>query len=293
MRLRYFRIKQVNKLLLTMLAGIAIGFTAQPVKAFVPYVYKPKIENLKATALTLGRTAAQLIHYGQIKEANRLAELAVRLSPEDDRLWSVLAETQLRNNLIDSALESLAQAKRISPEKASLWFAEGSIAIQQKNPKKAIYLINKGLKIEPDNAGAYFQLGNARIIQSKFKHALTAFYKASTLKADFWEALNNQGLVLYEMDQPKKAIKIWREVLKIKQNAEPMLALAAALKHLEPNNQESLKLAKQALSINPNYVSSAHQREQLWGEKLQAAAKRLLKDPKLMADVKRASANSD
>ena len=56
---------------------------------------------------------------------------------------------------------------------------------------------------------------------------------------------------------------------------------------------ESLDLAKKALSKNPQYVSSKHQAEQLWGGKLREATKELLKDPKLSDDVERALANSD
>ena len=44
---------------------------------------------------------------------------------------------------------------------------------------------------------------------------------------------------------------------------------------------------------NPNYVSSKHQADQLWGSKLQAATKELLKEPGLRYDVERALANSN
>jgi len=268
-------------------------FINKPVNAFVPYIFEPNTKDLENVSINFGKTTARLIHFGQIKEALRWAKLGVRLNPNDERLWAILAEAQVRNNLIKEASLSLAKAKAINPKDANLWFAEGSLSLQQKNPNNAILQITKGLSIEPNNANAYFQLGNARIMQSKFRLALQAFKKAASIKTTFWEAMNNQGLVLFEMGKTQQAINIWRNVLQIKENAEPMLALAAALNQSNQRSQESLSLAKKALTLNPNYVSLKHQEEQLWGRKLQNATKQLFKHPKLDYDVKRALANSN
>ena len=95
------------------------------------------------------------------------------------------------------------------------------------------------------------------------------------------------------MGRIKKAIQTWRSVLKITKNAEPMLALAAALNKIQPNNFESIELAQKSLNANPNYVLSSYQSEQLWGEKLQQATKKLLKNPKLLSTVEKALTNSE
>ena len=284
---------KIFQLILTAIFGLTISFQSNPSKAFVPYLYEPEQKDLKATSLSIAKTAAQLIQLGQPDEAMRLARLAVRIEKNDDRLWAVLAEAQLRTNQLSAAKFSLQKAKRINPNNASLWFAEASIEIQEKNTKKAILLLNKGLKLDPKNAGGYFHLGNAHVMQSNLNDALISFKKASELKPTFWEALNNKGLVLFEMGKPKDSIKIWRKVLEINSNAEPMLALAAALNQYENKNLEALKLTKKALLQNPNYVSSEYQEKQLWGNKLRAATNALLALPKLQSDVARAKANSD
>ncbi|WP_320666692.1 tetratricopeptide repeat protein [Prochlorococcus sp. MIT 1307] len=284
-----------NKLwILASLIGLnATLFIHKPANSFIPYVFNPKANNLEEASINFGKTAAQLIHFGQIEEANRLAKLAVRLNPNDSRLWSILAEAQARNKLFKEASQSLIKAKKIEPKNAQLWFADGSLNLRQNNPKNAIIMITKGLTIDPNNANAYFQLGNARMMQSQFILALKAFKNATKIKPKFWEALNNQALVHYELGNTKKAIIMWRNVLKIEENSEPMLALASALNQMQSISQESLDLAKKALSKNPNYVSSQHQAEQLWGKKLRQAAQELLKHPNLNDDVKRALANSN
>jgi len=293
MRLSLYNLKKPKVWVMGGLAILSLTCINYPSQAFVPYIYEPSTKDLKSTSINLGKTAAQLLHFGQIKEASRLAKLSVKLNPQDERLWAILAETQVRTNLLQEATHSLAKAKEINPKNPKLWFAEGSLYLQLKNPKQATYLIEKGLQIDPKNAHAYFQLGNAQIMQSKLRLALKAFKNASNLKPKFWEAINNQGLVLFEMGKIKEAIIIWRNVLTIEKNPEPMLALAAALNQLKQTNNESRDLAKEALAENPNYVSTQHQADQLWGYKLQEATKKLFNDPELKFDVERALANSN
>jgi len=279
--------------MITMLTGTLGALNAAPVRALTPYVYTPSAEELEGAGVGIGRTAAQLLRLGQPEEAASLAALAVRLQPNDERLWSVLAEAQLRSDQLKAAAGSLAKAKALKPGKAGLWFAEASIALRDERPDDAISLLDEGLRLDPKNAGAYFDLGNARVMQSNLRQALKAFEQATTIKPSFWEALNNQGLVLFEMGNTPEAIKRWRSVLSIKRNPEPMLALAAALNQQNPGNSESLELARQALAEDPNYVLPGHQENQLWGLKLRQATDVLLTTPSLSGAVERAEANAD
>ena len=270
-------------------AAIAIAPAA---KAVIPYVYVPTSEELTGSAIGIGRTAAQLLQMGQPKQAAKLAALAVRLDPQDERLWSVLAEAQLRSDDLEEASQSLARAKDLNPDKPGLWFAQAALALRDQQPEDAIPLIQRGLELDPKNASAYFDLGNARIMLDDLSSALISFEQATNLKPDFWEALNNQALVLYEMGQPEEAIRRWRAVLKIEENAEPLLALAAALHQQGDNLDISLGMAREALDKEPNYVLTPHQVEQLWGVKIRQAAARLLALPELASSVERAQANA-
>ena len=171
------------------------------------------------------------------------------------------------------------------------WFAEAAIALRAERPNDAVPLITRGLQLDPNNAAAYFDLGNARIMQGVLPLALKSFEQATALKPEFWEALNNQALVLFELGEHDEAIRRWRRVLKLEQNAEPMLALAAAL-HQKGDENEALSLAKEALSKNPNYVLPMHQKEQLWGSHVRQATANLLREAALASSVERAQANA-
>ena len=266
-------------------------FGAPAANALIPYVYLPTEAELKGSSMGMGRTAAQLLQLGQPEQAAKLAALAVRLDPNDERFWSILAEAQLRSDDLAAASQALARAKHLNPEKAGLWFAEAAIALRAEKPNDAVPLITRGLQLDPENAAAYFDLGNARIMQNNFPSALKSFEKATALKPDFWEALNNQALVLYEMGELEEAIRRWRNVLKLENNAEPMLALATAL-HQKGEQAEAIKLASEALAQNPNYVLPLHQAEQLWGVRIREATAQLLSEPELTSSVERAQANA-
>ena len=282
-----------KSLVMSLMLGSVGATTTAPARALVPYVYTPSTQELEGAGIGIGRTAAQLLRLGQPEEASRLAALAVRLQPNDERLWSVLAEAQLRSDQLNDAAGSLAKAKSLNPGKAGLWFAEASLALRDNRPDDAVPLLDEGLRLDPKNAGAYFDLGNARVMQDDLRQALRAFEKATSIKPSFWEALNNQALVLFEMGNTSEAIKRWRSVLKIKRNAEPMLALAAALNKQKPGDTESIELARKALAEDPNYVLPGHQENQLWGLKLRQATETLLSEGALKSAVERAEANAD
>jgi tetratricopeptide (TPR) repeat protein len=268
------------------------ALSAAPARALVPYVVVPSEQNLEGAGLGIAQAAARLLRLGQAEDAARLAALTVQLIPSDPRGWVLLAEAQLRSNQDKEAGVSLAKARELDPKNAGILFAQGSLALKDGRPSEAADLIRQGLKLDSKNAGAYFDLGNAFILMDKPGDALGAFERASKLRGDFWEAINNQALVLYEQNKDVEAIRRWRRVLEIKPAAEPNLALAAALNIKNPGNPESLELAAKALAEDPNYVLDSWQKEQLWGPRLRNAATQLLTEPVLKTDVERAQANA-
>lgn len=276
------------------LAGSLLLAGASPARALVPYVYVPPVRELQDAGLGIAQAAARLLRLGQAEDAARLAELTVQLLPDDPRGWVLLAEAQLRSNNGPKAQLALERAKRLDPGNAGIWFAEGSLALRNGNPEQALSLLRRGLELDGRNSGAHFDLGNANLLLDRPEAALKAFEKASALRSDFWEAINNQGLVLYEGGRSAEAIRRWRQVLRLQpEAAEPNLALAAALFEQAPQTpEEALRLADKALAEDPNYVLEAFQKEQLWGPRLRASAGRLLAHPQLKSAVERANANA-
>ena len=277
---------------LPLVVGFGLG-SAPAAQAQVPYVFIPAPQYLEAAGLGIAQSAVRLLRIGQAQEAASLAALTVQLIPNDPRGWILLAETQLRSKQPKLAATALDQAKRLDPKNPGIWFAEGSLALHDNHPQQAIQLLEQGLKLDRKNAGAYFDLGNAQILLGKLRPALVAFEKAASLRPNFWESINNQALVLFELGKPLEAISRWHQVLRIKANAaEPSLALAAALNGLKPGSQDAIELANRALAAEPNYALETYQKEQLWGPRLRAATRQLVHRNELKASLERALANA-
>ncbi len=277
---------------LPLVVGVGLG-SAPAAQALVPYVVLPAQQDLEAAGLGIAQAAARLLRLGQAEEAARLAALTVQLIPSDPRGWILLAEAQLRSKQPKLAATALGQAKRLDPKNPGIWFAEGSLALHDNHPQRAILLLEQGLKLDGKNAGAYFDLGNALILLGKLRPALIAFEKAASLRPNFWESINNQALVLFELGKPLEAISRWHQVLRIKTNAaEPSLALAAALNGVKPGSQDAIELANRALAAEPNYALETYQKEQLWGPRLRAATRQLVHRNELKASLERALANA-
>jgi len=286
---RWMRVGVVTPLLL----GVWIAQIPAARANFVPYVYVPQRVELEGAGLGIAQAAARLLRLGQAEDAARLAALVVQLIPDDPRGWVLLAEADLRSGQEKGAAAALEKARNLDPRNPGILFAQGSLALKANNPTQAVELIQQGLKLDGRNAGAYFDLGNAHILMGRSGEALAAFEKAAGLRKDFWEAINNQALVLFEQRKDDAAIARWRRVLKISPTAsEPMLALASALNVRQPGNSESLELAHRALAAEPNYVLESYQKEQLWGSRLRMATASLLTQAALKPDVERAQANA-
>ena len=255
----------------------------EKVKSVVPYYYFPTIKNLQNESLSIGKNAYQLLYYGQYEQSLNLAKLAVKINKTNEKLWLILAETQLANDLHKQALNSLTKAQELNPNSGEIYFAKSNIYLKISQLKNAKVALENGLKIEPSNHKAIFQLGNILLMEKNFTGAIKLFDKATKIKPNFWQAINNKGLAYFEKDNLNLSIKFFESAISIEDNAEPLLGLASCLRI--KNINLALELAKKALIKNPNYVNYDYRKEQLWGEKLQTSTEILLIHDQLQTDV--------
>ncbi len=255
----------------------------EQVQSLVPYYYFPNIENLKKQSLSIGKNAYQLLYFGQYKQSLNLAKLAIKINKTDYKLWLILAEAQIANNLNKKALISLNKAQTINPNISEIYFAKSNIYIKISELKNAKIVLEKGLKIEPDNHRAIFQLGNIFLMERNYSKAIKLFDKSIKIKPKFWQAINNKGLAYFEKNNINLSINLFKEAISIEENAEPLLGLASCLRMKDI--KLALQLAKKALAKDPNYVDFNYRKEQLWGENLQTSTEILLQNDQLQTDV--------
>ncbi len=163
----------LNFLLLIYLGLLEISHKPNPVKALIPNINEPNPLELESISINIGKTAIQLIQFGQNNEAIKLLKLAVKLNPKEHSIWITLAEAQIRSNKNKEAIFSLNQAIELQPKKESIYFTKGSVYMNLNNPQKAIISIKKGLSINNNTERGYFQLGNAQIMLKNYKYVFS------------------------------------------------------------------------------------------------------------------------
>jgi len=276
----------MNKFLKKIICFSLISFyflKIENVQSIVPYYYFPTIKNLQKESIAIGKSAYQLLYFGQYKESLNLAKLAVKINAEDEKLWLILSEAQLANKLYKKALISLNKAQKINSKNSETYFAKSNIYIKISQLQNAKNALETSLRIEPKNYKAFFQLGNIFLMEKNYSEAIKLFDKSIKIKPDFWQAINNKALAYFEKNDINLSIKLFEKAISIEENAEPLLGLASCLKI--KNIKLALQLAKKALNKNPNYVNYDYRKEQLWGEKLQASTEILLQNDELEVDV--------
>ena len=258
-------------------------FKTEKIHSIVPYYYLPTTKNLQKESLNIGKNAYQLLYFGKYKESLNLAKLAVKINAKDEKLWLILSEAQVANNLYKEALNSLNNAENINPNNSEMYFAKGKVYLKISQLKNAKLSLQKGLSIEPNNHNAIFQLGNISLMEKNFPNAIKLFDKSVKIKPDFWPAINNKALAYFEKSNLNLSIKLFEEAISFEENAEPLLGLASCLRIKDV--KLAIQLAKKALAKDAKYVSYEYRKEQLWGEKLQNSTEILLQSEQLQEDV--------
>ena len=258
-------------------------FKIDEVKSIIPYYYLPTIKNLERESLSIGKNAYQLLYFGQYKQSLNLAKLAVKINKKNEKLFLILAEAQIANNLYNQALNSLDKAEELNSSISEIYFARSNVYLKISQLKNAKISLEAGLRIEPNNYKAIFQLGNIFLMEKNYSKAIKIFDKSLKIKPDFWQAINNQALAYFEENNVSLSKKLFEKAISINDNAEPILGLASCLRNTDI--KLALKLAKKALTKDPKYVSSEFREEQLWGEQLQTSTEILLKNDQIQTDV--------
>jgi tetratricopeptide (TPR) repeat protein len=254
-------------------------------QALLPYTLQVDTQDLEEQGLKLAQDAVRLIRFGRIELALPRAELASQLAPRRYQTWLILGTLYAQQRQFDQAITALQRAKSLAPEEAAVYFALGSARFQKKDYEGAIADLQIGLRLKPETPDAWFDLGNAHLQLKQFSEATTAYERAVAVEKDFWPALTNIGLVLYEQGKPREAIAKWQASITIDPQAvEPKLAIAIATFALG-ERERAITLGTEALRLDLRYADLEFLRQNLWGERLIATSKEFFELPQVQTAI--------
>ena len=112
-------------------------FQIEKVQAIIPYYYLPTTNNLQKQSSYIGKNAYQLLYFGQYEDSINLAKLAVKINAKDEKLWLILAESQIANKQYKNALNSLNNAEEINSNISEIYFAKSNVYLKISQQAKA------------------------------------------------------------------------------------------------------------------------------------------------------------
>ena len=154
----------------------------------------------------------------------------MKLNKKDEKLWLILSEAQVANELYKNALNSIDKAQKINPNLSETYFSKGSIYLKISQLENAKIALEKGLRMEPNNYNAMFQYGNILLMEKNYTEAIKFYDESLKIKPDFWQSINNKALAYFEKNNTNLSIKLFEEAISIQENGEPLLGLASCLR---------------------------------------------------------------
>jgi len=272
-----------------LLITIGLWGSAQPssAQALIPHTLRLDTAKLEQQGLGLAQEASQLAQFQQYELALQRAKLATQLAPKSPEVWSLLGGLYLQTNDLDQGITSLkkSQSLNVSGKNSAVLFALGSAYFQKGNYLMAVDYLKQGLKLKPNVPGALFDLGNAYLMLKRFPEAIAQYEQAVAQDKSFWPAINNIGLIQYEVGDENAALKQWQRAADLDTKAaEPRLAIAAAL-YAKGKRDQGLSSGDAALRLDSRYADLKFLKENLWGERLLTDTRKLLETPQIRATL--------
>ncbi len=158
-------------------------------------------------------------------------------------------------------MQSPAQATATAESSAQELEAKGDAFRSQKDFNSALDMYRKATQKTPKNAVLWnkigmveLQIGAMATGQERSYHFMIArdnFQKAVKLKKDYAEAVNNIGVIYFQQEQYKKAIKQYQKALDIRQSASFHSNLGSVY-FAQKNYDLALKEYMEALRMDPD-----------------------------------------
>jgi tetratricopeptide (TPR) repeat protein len=269
--------------LVFLLGGMVFSAPVAHSQALLPYVPQQDKNDFKKEAERLFKSAMALTQLQQFDLAIPRALLASQLAPERSDILLLLGQLYLQTQKTDKSIETLQKAQSLSSNNADVLLSLGTALFQKGDYNGSVQKLQAGLKLKPTSLAGLFDLGNAYYRLRRYPEAIATYKLAVKQNTDFWPALNNIGLIIYETGDLNEAIKYWQQSISIdKKAAEPQLALAVAL-FQQGKQEEAYRLGVAALRNDSRYGSLEYLKENLWGDKLMADTTKFLTTPRVRA----------
>lgn len=122
------------------------------------------------------------IQAGKFVAAQALLKQAIRSSPRDPQLWSLLGETDLRLNRGNAAIAAFRKVASISPKDSRVYFTLGVLYLKRGETGGALEAYRQGLALDPENVAANQNYAFLLMRAGKFREAVQPLIKLKGMR---------------------------------------------------------------------------------------------------------------
>ncbi|HVT87531.1 MAG TPA: tetratricopeptide repeat-containing glycosyltransferase family protein [Tepidisphaeraceae bacterium] len=179
-------------------------------------IYLQIIEKQSEHPDALHLLGAVKLQAGQVTEALRLIEHAIRLAPEIADFHCTYGQALGNSGEKELAIESLQRAIKLQPNYPEAFNNLGNILQSQGELEQAIGFYEQALSLRPNFAEAHNNLGDALRKQRRLSEAISHLDNAVRLRPDFADAHNNLGVALRDAGQFEQAIASYQRSIALR-----------------------------------------------------------------------------
>lgn len=195
----------------------------------------------------------ELLRRGQVDEAIRHAQKAVRLDPGDAEAHNNLGNALLMQGQIDSAIRHFQEATRLKPQFPDAHCNLGFALDKKGLVEEAIRQLQEAIRLKPEFPVAHYNLGNALAKQGQSAEAIREYQETMRLKPDSALAHNNLGSQYLQQGQIDEAIRQFQEAIRLEPGyAEARYNLGNALIK-KGQVDDAIRQLQEAVRLKPSF----------------------------------------
>jgi tetratricopeptide (TPR) repeat protein len=199
---------------------------------------------------------AALQESGQVREAIRQYEQALRLNPDCAEAHYNLGVVSQKQGRQEKAIEHWEQALRINPNYPEAHSDLGTALIQLGKVQEAMAHWEQAVRINPNLAEAHYNLGLALMGQGRLQEAIGHYEQALQIIPNDVQVQYNLGNALLQANKPQEAIERYEHALRIKSDfASAHYNLGNALVQAG-RVPEAIGHYERALKLQPDFAAA-------------------------------------
>jgi len=190
---------------------------------------------------------------GEYEEAILAFEKALRLSPDDAKVWNNFGYSCFCAGQTDRALAAFNRAIEINPDYKHAWYNKGYSLHGVDRLEEAVKCYRRALEIDAVDPVLLNNLGNAMYNLGQFAESIPSFVEAINVDPDYEIAWNNIGNALEKMGIFRGAIPFHDRSLEIRPDFDYALHAKGVCKAAVGEPEEGYELLLESLDLNPTY----------------------------------------